>query len=422
MGTSELEFTDRYMKRREFLKVLRRGLLLAVVGNVIGSVKVAGQANVRNVTGQQHLTLFLCGDVMTGRGVDQILPSPGKPELHETFVKNATEYVRLAERENGPIPKPVDYRYIWGDALQVWQTAKPDFGIANLETSITISDDFWSDKSVHYRMQPRNLSCLTAASIDCYVLANNHVLDFGYAGLTETLVSLRRAGLSVVGAGETIDAATSPIRVSLQRKGNVLVFGFADRSSGVPENWRVGEYRAGVNLLSDLSATTARRVAERIRKLKKTDDTVIVSIHWGSNWGYDVPVEQRDFAHHLIDDGGVDIVHGHSSHHPKSIEFYRNKAIIYGCGDFLNDYEGIGGYKHYRPWLSLMYLVTLSLPSRKVENFEIVPLSMKKMRLAHASAEDRRWLTDKLNTVSADFSTGFHISEHDRLSVSATSS
>jgi poly-gamma-glutamate synthesis protein (capsule biosynthesis protein) len=421
MATSELEFTDRYMKRREFLKVLRRGLLLAVVGNVIGSVKVAGQANVRNVTGQQHLTLFLCGDVMTGRGVDQILPSPGKPELHETFVKSATEYVRLAERENGPIPKPVDYRYIWGDALQVWQTAKPDFGIANLETSITISDDFWSDKSVHYRMQPRNLSCLTAASIDCYVLANNHVLDFGYAGLTETLVSLRRAGLSVVGAGETIDAATSPIRVSLQRKGNVLVFGFADRSSGVPENWRVGEYRAGVNLLSDLSATTARRVAERIRKLKKTDDTVIVSIHWGSNWGYDVPVEQRDFAHHLIDDGGVDIVHGHSSHHPKSIEFYRNKAIIYGCGDFLNDYEGIGGYKHYRPWLSLMYLVTLSLPSRKVENFEIVPLSIKKMRLAHASAEDRRWLTDKLNTVSADFSTGFHISEHDRLSVSATS-
>lgn len=419
MGTSELGFTERYMKRREFLHVMHRGLALAVGGNVIGSVKVEGHANDRNMTGQHHLTLFLSGDVMMGRGVDQILPSPGKPELHEAFVKNATEYVRLAERENGPIPKPVDYSYIWGDALAVWQTAKPDFGIANLETSVTVSDDFWPSKGIHYRMQPRNLPCLTAASIDCYVLANNHVLDFSYAGLTETLVSLRRAGLSVVGAGENIDAATSPIRIPLQHKGNVLVFGFADRSSGVPESWGAGEHRAGVNLLSDLSASTAQRVAERIRKLKKTDDTVIVSIHWGSNWGHDVPVDQRNFAHHLIDDGGVDIVHGHSSHHSKAIELYRGKAIIYGCGDFLNDYEGIGGYEHYRPWLSLMYLVTLSLPSRKLENFEIVPLSVRKMRLVHASAEDRRWLTDTLNTVSADFSTRFHIGEHDRLSVSA---
>jgi poly-gamma-glutamate synthesis protein (capsule biosynthesis protein) len=87
-----------------------------------------------------------------------------------------------------------------------------------------------------------------------------------------------------------------------------------------------------------------------------------------------VPAEQREFAHCLIDDGGVDIVHGHSSHHPKAIEIRRGKGIIYGCGDFLNDYEGIGGYEHYRPWLALMYIVTMSLPSREISKFEIVPL------------------------------------------------
>lgn len=418
-GTSKLEFADRHMKRRDFLKALRHGLLLAVGGNVICSVKVEGQANGRNMTGQQHLTLFLCGDVMTGRGVDQILPSPSKPGLHEAFVNNATEYVKLAERENGPIAKPVDYTYIWGDALKVWQTAKPDVGIVNLETSVTVSDVFWPGKSIHYRMQPENLPCLTAASIDCCVLANNHVLDFGYAGLTETLASLRRAGLPTVGAGENIDEASSPIRIPLQHKDNVLIFGFADPSSGVPESWRVDEHRAGVNLLSDLSATTARRVAERIRKLKKMDDTVIASIHWGSNWGYEVPVEQREFAHHLIDDGGVDIIHGHSSHHSKAIEFYRGKAIIYGCGDFLNDYEGIGGYQHYRPWLSLMYLVTLSLPSREIERFEIVPLSVRRMRLVQASSEDRQWLTGTLNSVSEDVSTGFRITEANQVLVSS---
>jgi len=406
------------MKRREFLKLLHRGLLLAVGGNVIDSMQVEGQADDRNLSGQQHLKLFLSGDVMTGRGVDQILPSPGKPELREEFVKSSAEYVRLAERENGSIPKPVDYSYVWGDALKVWRTAKPDFGIVNLETSITTSDEFWPGKGIHYRMQPKNLPCLTAARIDCCVLANNHVLDFGYAGLSETLTSLRRAGLSTVGAGENIDAATSPIRIPLQHKGNVLVFGFADRSSGVPGRWRVDEHRAGVNLLRDLSTRTARRVAERIRKLKVMGDTVIASIHWGSNWGYDVPDEQREFAHHLIDDGGVDIVHGHSSHHPKAIEFYSGKVIIYGCGDFLNDYEGIGGYDSYRPWLSLMYLVTVSLPSGKMERFEIVPLSVQKMRLVRASKQDRQWLTDTLNTVSADFSTGFRIGGDNRVLVS----
>ena len=355
---------------------------------------------------------------MTGRGVDQILPSPGKPELHEAFVKNASGYVRLAERANGPIPKPVDCRYVWGEALEVWKTACLDIGIVNLETSITISDEFWPAKGIHYRMQPGNLPCITAASIDCCVLANNHVLDFGYAGLTETLLSLRRARVPTAGAGENIDAACSPARIPVDDKGRVLMFGFADRSSGVPRSWRAGEHRAGVNLLRDLSAGTARRVADRIRKLRKADDTVVVSIHWGGNWGYDVPNQQRDFAHHLIDDGGVDIVHGHSSHHPKAIEFYKDKAIIYGCGDFLNDYEGIGGHDRYHPWLALMYLVTLGLPNRKTERFEIVPLSIQKMRLVKTVNEDRQWLAETLNTISKDFGTDFRITEDQRLSVS----
>jgi poly-gamma-glutamate synthesis protein (capsule biosynthesis protein) len=62
------------------------------------------------------ITIFLCGDVMTGRGIDQILPFPSAPALHEPYIQNAKDYVRLAEKENGPIPKPVSFSYIWGDA------------------------------------------------------------------------------------------------------------------------------------------------------------------------------------------------------------------------------------------------------------------------------------------------------------------
>src|SRR5688500_10864542 len=53
------------------------------------------------------VTLFLGGDVMTGRGVDQILRHPSAPDLREAFVRDARDYVDLAELVNGPIPRPV---------------------------------------------------------------------------------------------------------------------------------------------------------------------------------------------------------------------------------------------------------------------------------------------------------------------------
>src|SRR5262245_65416414 len=63
--------------------------------------------------------LFLGGDVMTGRGVDQILPHPGDPTLWETYVKDAGDYVRLAEAANGPVPRPVDFGWPWGAGLKI---------------------------------------------------------------------------------------------------------------------------------------------------------------------------------------------------------------------------------------------------------------------------------------------------------------
>src|SRR5450830_1472519 len=62
----------------------------------------------------QTVRLFLCGDVMVGRGVDQVLPRPCNPILQESYVESALDYVRLAEEANGAIPRPVVPSYIWG--------------------------------------------------------------------------------------------------------------------------------------------------------------------------------------------------------------------------------------------------------------------------------------------------------------------
>ena len=61
------------------------------------------------------MRLFLSGDVMTGRGIDQILPTPSRPGLSEPAMRSAAQYVELAERRSGPIPRPVDFGYVWGD-------------------------------------------------------------------------------------------------------------------------------------------------------------------------------------------------------------------------------------------------------------------------------------------------------------------
>ena len=122
-------------------------------------------------------TLFLYGDVMTGRGIDQILPHPSQPQLFEPYVRSALGYVELAEEKGGPLPRSVDFAYVWGDALRELDRLRPHARIVNLETAVTVAEDAWPGKGIHYRMHPGNVGCLSAAAIDCCVLANNHVLD-----------------------------------------------------------------------------------------------------------------------------------------------------------------------------------------------------------------------------------------------------
>lgn len=165
----------------------------------------------REARSRRGLRLCLGGDLMTGRGIDQILAHPGDPGLREPWVASALDYVRLAETANGVIPRPVADAYIWSVALEVLAARRPDLFIVNLETSITTSSD-WEPKGINYRMHPANIGGLTAAGIHCCALANNHVLDWGRAGLAETLATLDGAGIARAGAGRDAAEAGTPPR------------------------------------------------------------------------------------------------------------------------------------------------------------------------------------------------------------------
>jgi poly-gamma-glutamate synthesis protein (capsule biosynthesis protein) len=359
--------------------------------------------------------LFLCGDVMTGRGIDQALPHPSDPRIYEPFVQDARDYVKLAERASGPIPRPVAFSYIWGDALEELAAVKPDLRVLNLETSITTSNEAWPDKGINYRMHPRNIACLTEAHIDLCSLANNHTLDWGYAGLAETMESLARAKIGFAGAGRNLREARKPAVFEVRGKGRVILFALCDFSSGVPSSWPATGNTPGLNMVRNLSDETIRGLAEDFRKTKQTGDILVVSIHWGGNWGYDIPRTHRSFAHRLIDEAGADVVYGHSSHHVRPIELYEGKLILYGCGDFLNDYEGIGGYEEYRDDLVLMYFPRIDAATGKLIELQMTPLQIKRFRLQRASKKDARWLTDTLNRHSEALGCRVTLGEDNRL-------
>lgn len=361
------------------------------------------------------MTLFICGDVMTGRGIDQVLPHPCSPQINEPYVRDARRYVDLAEEANGVIPQPVGFSYIWGDALDILKRNVPDARVINLETAVTTSGDYWKGKGINYRMEPRNIPVIKAAGIDVCSLANNHVLDWGFAGLAETIHTLKNAGIAFAGAGRNLHDAQAPAIVEVKGKGRVIVFSFGAESSGIPARWGATADTAGVNLLSDLGERTVHSIASRLHEVKRPGDIILASIHWGGNWGYEIPREHIEFAHELIDTAGMDIIHGHSSHHVKGIEVYRGKPVIYGCGDFINDYEGIGGYEQYRGELGLMYFVRMDPASGNLVQLRMWPTRIRRFRLNLGSQSEGAWLRETLNREGERFRTEVEPYEHDSM-------
>jgi poly-gamma-glutamate synthesis protein (capsule biosynthesis protein) len=175
------------------------------------------------------------------------------------------------------------------------------------------------------------------------------------------------------------------------------VFACACPSSGVPAEWAATDALPGVNLLPDLSEESFRRVAGNVARFAEPGDAVVVSVHWGPNWGYRVRAERRRFAARLAEEAGVHVVHGHSSHHPLGIEVHAGRPLLYGAGDLLNDYEGIGGFEEFRSDLVLAYFLDLAPGDHALRSLEMVPFRLRRFRLNRASEAEVAWLRGRMD-------------------------
>lgn len=308
----------------------------------------------------QNLVIGLAGDVMIGRGVNSVISRRG-------------------------------YSYIWGDLLATLRNT--DLNIANLETTLTTSNH-QVFKTFNFKASPDKIRSIIEANITIVNLANNHILDFGEEGLTETLKTLDAAGIKYVGAGKNNHEASKPVILS---KNNISigVLGFTDNEPG----WKAGSFNSGVNYI-DISKTSDRNAAlQNIERLQKEADVIIVSIHWGPNMKEAPDKRFIDFAHEMIQHGAA-IIHGHSAHNFQGVEVYDQKLIFYDTGDFVDDYV-------VDPYLrndhSFFYQIELNKGS--IIKAVLVPVLISNCQVNLATEGDYKWSLKRMQHLSAKFET-----------------
>jgi poly-gamma-glutamate synthesis protein (capsule biosynthesis protein) len=353
------------------------------------------------------IRLALCGDVMLGRGVDQILPHPGDPTLYGPYAKTATEYVRRAEARHGPIPAERGFDYVWGDALAEFEAFAPDLRLINLETAITAQGKPWPRKPIQYRMNPQNIDALTCAKVDFCSLANNHVMDWGYVGMGETAKILASRGIAWAGAGRNRARATAPAILNVPGKGRAIVVSMTTLSGHTPERWAADVERPGVNLV-EMNDRGFDAVKQSVAGIKQPGDILVASVHAGTNFGHEIDPAERRVFHRLIDELGFDLIHCHSSHHVKAIEVHEGRPILYGTGDVINDYEGIASSASEASFCSdfgTIGFAQFSTATGACTELLLRVTRVRRLRVQRANADETATVCAMLNRESAQFGT-----------------
>ena len=311
------------------------------------------------------VTIAFIGDVMLGRGVDELIG------------RNAPES-------------------FWGDVLPVLRAA--DAVVANLECAITAHTEPWSQtpKVFHFRARPEAVAVLRAANVRCVSLANNHTLDYQETGLLDTLSHLEAAGIRYAGAGPDLDAARAPAVIDAGGA-RLGVAAFTDNEPP----FAAGPTGPGTGYLDIGGDPQApRRVAHAVSAARDAGaDLVVLSLHWGPNMVVCPPPPFGDFARAAID-SGVDLVYGHSAHVFQGVEVYRQRPILYDTGDFLDDYAIDAKLRN--DW-SFVFLVD-------VEGARMQKLRLRPVRLTYAEAnfaagDELAAIRTRMRALCAEFDT-----------------
>lgn len=268
---------------------------------------------------------------------------------------------------------PGSFDEVWGDMLS--ELKSTDFNMVNLETTLTKSTKA-IPKIFNFKSHPENVAVLTKGNVQVVNLANNHILDFDYDGMHETIKTLDDAGIKHVGAGENIQEARRP--VIIEKKGvKIGILGFTDNEPA----WAADEKNPGVNYVN-VEQGNCETLLQNIRDLKAAVDYVVVSAHWGPNMQTQPSEKRIECARKMID-AGADIIHGHSAHVFQRVDRYKNKIIIYDAGDFIDDYA-VDPYLHNDRSFFFIADIDTDRTDPDPLTLSLIPVTISNMRVNRA--------------------------------------
>ena len=214
------------------------------------------------------------------------------------------------------------YDYPFVHMRQYFADAQIVFG--NVEGPLTDRGTPDPDKTFVFRSPPDEVAAaLKTAGFNVVSLANNHTLDYGADGLTQTIEALDAAGIQHAGAGADLMAARKPALLEANGQ-RVAVLAY---SVTLPENFYAKKNRAGTAFAHD------EQVREDVMAARAQADIVLVSFHWGQERKTKLREYQTRLGHLAID-AGASVVIGHHPHILQGIEQYKDGIILYSLGNF----------------------------------------------------------------------------------------
>ena len=322
---------------------------------------ISGYLILNRLQEPRSITIGLTGDIMLGRLVNQSITTHG-------------------------------HTYPWGDVLPLLK--KNDFNIINLETTITKSEKRVF-KVFNFKLDPDNIQSLVEANISLVNLANNHIFDFNEEGFVETTQLLDSKKIKHVGAGKDLNQAR---KLEILEKNGIKigVIGYTDNEP----DWAATSEKAGINYIR---IGQLDQVEHDIKSIRNQVDILIISIHWGPNKVERPETNLVDFAHKIID-CGADLIHGHSAHIFQGIEIYNGKPIIYGAGDFIDDYMV---YPDQHNDHSFLFKAIITKDG--IQKIELIPVYISEMQVNLAKDELAHKILNHMKKLSAEFGTKLEI-------------
>lgn len=218
------------------------------------------------------------------------------------------------------------YNLVLGEVKDVISAV--DYSIVNFECPITRGDEKAIEKcGPNLHCSEHGIEAARWAGFKCVTLANNHFLDFGEDGVDNTLKTCDRYKMEYVGGGRTLSDAASVLYKKIGEQ-TLAIINCCEHEFSVAT-----EKTAGSNPLNPIQQYYA------IKEAKEHADFIVVIVHGGNEY-YQLPSPRMKETYRFFIDAGADAVVNHHQHCYSGYEYYKERPIVYGLGNFCFDEKG----------------------------------------------------------------------------------